>query len=281
MKQLGLFGDEAMMPQVKRTKAEVFEDYDAFVAKFYKKAPKTTDDCYTPQPVYEAVVNWVKEHVDLEGRCIIRPFYPGGDYEREEYPENCVVIDNPPFSILSKIVDFYRAAKVDFFLFAPALTLLSCAREGVCYLVANADIVYANGAAVLTGFCSNLFPGTRIMLAGSLKRAIDAVNVKQPSKATAKMIVPPCVVTGATLGKYVRNAYDLSIPDDESHFVKWLDSMHRVGKALFGGGAFISQRLVQELKLQELKLQEIFELSPREEKIVKRLDENYNNKIQK
>jgi hypothetical protein len=90
MKQLGLFGDEAMMPQVKRTKAEVFEDYDAFVAKFDKNAPKTTDDCYTPQPVYEAVVNWVKERVDLEGRCILRPFYPGGDYEREEYPENCV-----------------------------------------------------------------------------------------------------------------------------------------------------------------------------------------------
>ena len=27
------------------------ETYEEFVAKFKKNAPKTTDDCYTPQPV--------------------------------------------------------------------------------------------------------------------------------------------------------------------------------------------------------------------------------------
>ena len=31
------------------------ETYEEFVAKFKKNAPKTTDDCYTPQPVYEVV----------------------------------------------------------------------------------------------------------------------------------------------------------------------------------------------------------------------------------
>lgn len=236
MKQLGLFGDEAMMPNVKRTKAEVFEDYDAFVAKFDKNAPKTTDDCYTPQPVYDAVLNWLKERVDLEGRSIVRPFYPGGDFEKEEYPDNCVVVDNPPFSILAKIVDFYRAAKIDFFLFAPALTLLSAAREGVCYVAAYAGITYANGAVVLTSFCTNLFPGTRVLLAGDLKDAIEEACLCPPSKAKNKSNVPDCVVTGATLGKYLRNGFSLAVPSTESAFVKALDSQRRCGKVIFGGG---------------------------------------------
>ena len=47
------------------------------------------------------------------------PFYPGGDYEREEYPQGCTVVDNPPFSILSKIVKHYQERGVGFFLFAP------------------------------------------------------------------------------------------------------------------------------------------------------------------
>lgn len=50
----------------------------------------------------------------MGGRTIVRPFWPGGDYEDFDYPTGCVVIDNPPFSILSKIVRFYedhRAAR--------------------------------------------------------------------------------------------------------------------------------------------------------------------------
>ena len=53
-------------------------DYDGFVEKF--KPKKTTDDCYTPQPVYDAVLEWVRDeyHVD-ESTPILRPFKPGGD----------------------------------------------------------------------------------------------------------------------------------------------------------------------------------------------------------
>lgn len=48
MKQFDLFGEEVALSMARRTKADIFEDYDAFVAKFNEKAPKTTDDCYTP-----------------------------------------------------------------------------------------------------------------------------------------------------------------------------------------------------------------------------------------
>ena len=105
-----------------RGKRDDFNDYEKFISKF--KAAKTTDDCYTPQPIYEAVVDYVFEKAQLpEDTVIVRPFRPNGDYTTEEYPDGCVVIDNPPFSILAKIVKFYVAKDIKFFLFAPTLTL--------------------------------------------------------------------------------------------------------------------------------------------------------------
>ena len=83
--------------------------YEEFVEKF--KPKKTTDDCYTPPAVYEAVKDWAVKEYGLEGKEIVRPFYPGGDYESYDYPTDCVVIDNPPFSILSKICKWYIEKK--------------------------------------------------------------------------------------------------------------------------------------------------------------------------
>ena len=75
------------------------------------------DEFYTPKRVYEVIKNWAVKRYGLEGREVIRPFYKGGDYKRANYPERCVVIDNPPFSIGSQIVDFYLEKGIDFFLF--------------------------------------------------------------------------------------------------------------------------------------------------------------------
>lgn len=86
----------------------IFDDnpeYDKFVEKF--KPKKTTDDCYTPPNVYEAVAQWVAREYGLEPSRFVRPFYPGGDYEHHEYPAGCVVVDNPPFSIITPILRFY------------------------------------------------------------------------------------------------------------------------------------------------------------------------------
>ena len=80
---------------------EIFNDYDGFVEKF--KPKKTTDDCYTPPAVYDAVLQYVREKYNIDDDVpIVRPFYPGGDYENYDYPEGCVVVDNPPFSIFAK-----------------------------------------------------------------------------------------------------------------------------------------------------------------------------------
>ena len=61
-----------------------FLDYDGFIEKF--KPKKTTDDCYTPPAVYDAVLSYVDRHIcPLEGHHIVRPFFPGGDYEGYGY----------------------------------------------------------------------------------------------------------------------------------------------------------------------------------------------------
>ena len=61
------------------------EAYDRFVEKF--KAKKTTDDCYTPANVYEAVAEFVAKEYGLDRGRFVRPFYPGGDYQRFDYAQ--------------------------------------------------------------------------------------------------------------------------------------------------------------------------------------------------
>ena len=58
-------------------------EYDSFVAKFEPK--KTTDDCYTPPLVYAAIRDWVCDRYDIDPACIVRPFFPGGDFVNYEY----------------------------------------------------------------------------------------------------------------------------------------------------------------------------------------------------
>lgn len=59
------------------------DEYNDFLEKFEVK--KTTDDCYTPDNIYEAVANWVAEEYGVSRSEMKRPFYPGGDYQRFKY----------------------------------------------------------------------------------------------------------------------------------------------------------------------------------------------------
>lgn len=160
--QGSLFADEPRRDTVmaRKSRREIHEDYDGFVAKF--KPRKTTDDCYTPQPVYDAVLGWLRENADIEGREIVRPFWPGGDYEHYDYPDGCVVVDNPPFSIFTQVCRFFQSRNISFFLFAPHLTLLSPVDMNWTGIVCDARVTYENGACVDTSFASNLFGDIRI-----------------------------------------------------------------------------------------------------------------------
>lgn len=117
------------------------ETYEEFVDKF--KPKHTTDDCFTPENVYEAVADYVNSQYGVARSEMCRPFWPDGNYESFDYSGK-VVVDNPPFSILKKIVDFYIAKDVKFWLFAPALTSLGTARE-VTLIATGVGLTYQMG----------------------------------------------------------------------------------------------------------------------------------------
>ena len=90
------------------------QQYFEFVEKF--KPKKTTDDCYTPQLIYDAVADWVAQRYGVDRTSFFRPFYPGGNYDGEDYTGK-IVVDNPPFSIITAIIRFFLNRGIRFFLF--------------------------------------------------------------------------------------------------------------------------------------------------------------------
>lgn len=233
------------------------ESYEEFVAKF--KPKKTTDDCYTPKIVYEAIKDWVVDRYKLQGRPIVRPFYPGGDFENYDYPENCVVIDNPPFSILKKIKDFYIARNIDFFLFAPGLTLFSSHdSKKVHYIVTGTAIVYENGANVNTSFVTNLGKH-RVFVSGELSDIIREANRKEQGsnkRARPRYTYPTSVITSALLKKVATGGVDLTFDSDELMFVRRLDEQAALKRVLFGGGYIISKAAEERFREAIIKTDE-------------------------
>ena len=57
------------------------DEYQEFVKKF--EQAKTTDDCYTPDGVYDAVADWVAKEYKLDRKKFVRPFFPGGTTRRD------------------------------------------------------------------------------------------------------------------------------------------------------------------------------------------------------
>ena len=245
------------------------EDYDAFVKKFELK--KTTDDCYTPAAVYDAVLEWVAEVVDISGREIVRPFWPGGDFENFDYPEGCIVIDNPPFSIISKIARFYMAHGIRFFLFAPHLTLFSPINIEWTCIVCDFTIEYENKAKVNTGFISNLFGACRIMTAPALCHKIEVSQAKDRNTPKCKYEYPANVVSSALLGK-IAEYVEFRVMADECIQIRKLDAQQ--DKGIYGGAFLLNEVKAAEVKAAEVKrLQKVivWELSDREKKLIKSL----------
>lgn len=229
------------------------ETYEEFVEKF--KPKKTTDDCYTPKLVYDAVADWVANEYGINRETFVRPFYPGGDYENFDY-EGCIVVDNPPFSILSKIVDFYISHNITFFLFAPTLTLFGSLRDrNATALVVDADVVYDNGAKVKTSFLTNLEPESiRFRTVPTLYQAIEhAVDLtkKEKSKQLPKYSLPLHVCQAARLQTYSKFGIEFKVPKSESVFISRLDSQIEKKKAIFGGGYLVSDRCAAEREKAE------------------------------
>lgn len=240
-KEVDLFGNERTVVRSgigvgNAANKSLFDDYEGFVRKFEPK--KTTDDCYTPDEVYKCVLDYVKSNTDLTDKTIVRPFYPGGDYEAIDYAPDMVVIDNPPFSIISKIVKFYENKSIPYFLFAPHLTLFQITSAN-SYIVCGAAIRYANGAVVRTSFVSNINENYKVLTASKLKTDIEEAN-KQEKVSLPAYRYPDNVVTVSRLQKLIDKGIDISIEHRSCVRVSVLDSQKSQNKAIFGSGLFVS-----------------------------------------
>lgn len=258
------------------------ETYKEFVDKFKQK--KTTDDCYTPAIVYKAVSDWVSNEYDLNACDFVRPFYPGGDFEHFDY-ENKIVVDNPPFSILAKIIDFYLANNVKFLLFTPTLTLFAYGSRNVTLMPVNVTITYENGAKINTSFITNLEnPDIQIYASKTLYDAVknaNDINVKSVPKQLPKYQYPNNVVTVSRIKK-ISKYIDVKIPRSQLHFVSTLDGQKKYKKTIYGHGFLCSDKIEQEIKAEEIKTEKMnveksafyWQLSDREKEIIKKLDES-------
>ena len=224
-----------------------FTDYDGFVDKF--KPKKTTDDCYTPPEVMEVVNAYVERRWGLDRSRFVRPFQPGGDYERFDYPDGCVVVDNPPFSILAKIKRFYLAHGVPFFLFCPSLTAFSSWDESCDVLVCDANITYENGAVVRTAFVTSLpseYAAESVPdLGDEVKRVCNELRHRD-SVTLPKYEYPNEVITAARLQWMAAHRTALRIRRSECCRIGAMDDQRAAGKAIFGGGLLLSERAAAE-----------------------------------
>ena len=255
------------------------EEYNEFMDKFENK--KTTDDCYTPDLVYEAVAEWVAGEYGVDRSRFARPFYPGGNYQKYKYAEDAIVVDNPPFSILAEILRWYKEHEVDFFLFGPTLTLFSSSSSSSsCAIPTGVEVTYENGAVVHTSFLTSMEdPGLRVRTAPDLYKVVDAANrewTKGIHKELPKYSYPDEIITSAMVARWSKYGIDFSVSVAESEPCSALDAQKPEGKAIFGKGYLLSERAAAERAAAERAAAERaaatrWPLSEREKEIVKSL----------
>ena len=159
---------------------EPIKDYDTWFNNLRQNV-KTSDDVFTPTEIYEAILEYINEKIiPIDSIEIQRPFYPGGDYEKEAetYNEKSVVIDNPPFSICNKIVEFYTKNNIKFFIFTNGLTIFNYLTKDLHLLCPYVLLKYDNGARVNTCFIHNLLP-KGVTISGELRERLLKTIAKQ------------------------------------------------------------------------------------------------------
>lgn len=261
--------------------SEEDEEYQQFVEKFIPQ--KTTDDCYTPALVYDAVADWVANKYGIKKSAFVRPFYPGGDYKAFKYPKGCVVVDNPPFSIEAEILSFYKEQGVRFFLFAPSLTLFSSSSSSSSALCCGVPITYDNGANVSTSFLTNLEDrAVRFKSEPTLYKAVKEANdrnLEEQRRELPKYTYPDNIITAPFVARLSKYGVDYSVSVLQSCAISSLDSQKAIGKAIYGNGYIVSEKAAAEKAAAEKAAAEKaaatrWQLSEREKAIVAKLSAN-------
>lgn len=237
--QMDIFGSDTPVksetPAVKKIIPKESDEYLDFLKKFETK--KTTDDCYTPVAVYDVVADYVSKRWGICKRSFVRPFFPGGDFENFDYKDGCVVVDNPPFSIFTKIIKFYTARKIPFFLFGPNLTLFSSLNNETTAIVCCAQVIYENGANVSTSFITNLPSDNAVEVLPELRERINyAQKSTMIKKNQRKLSYPSCVVNSARIGRYAVHGIKVELKRNGCRRIPSFGNT-----SIFGGGLLLDR----------------------------------------
>ena len=189
------------------------------------------------------------------------------------------MIDNPHFSILAEIVDFYSHQGIEYFLFCPGLTGV---RAAPSYIGTGYSITYENGAKISTSFISS--KGPLLMSAPDLYAALEAAD-KTARRKNKKLVsvygYPDNLIMPTTLNKFSKYGVDFEV--NAGHFCRKLDAQIPYGKAIYGGGYLVSEGPARRAQKEARRVQKearrvqketrriVFELSDREQEIVKKL----------
>lgn len=226
--------------------------------------------------------SYVEKRWLIDRSQFVRPFYSGGDYEHAEYHDGCVVVDNPPFSILGKIKRFYLAHGIPFFLFCPSLTAFSSYDERCCVILSDSNIVYENGATVRTGFVTSL-PSPNVAesepdLGDAINSVCDELRHRGKNELP-KYEYPLEVVTAARMQFYAAHHTRYAVPKGECCKISALDSQRAVGKSIFGAGLLLSKRAAAERAAAERAAAHRWKLSDRERRMQAMLSHDTNGAL--
>ena len=240
--------------EVRNIKSKTYEE---FVEKF--KPKKTTDDCYTPSEIYEVIKDWVCKRYNIDPENVIRPFWPGGDYEKDEYPPGCVVVDNPPFSILTTW-------------------------DRMNHIVCDCTIEYENGATVKTSFITSFEPETVAETSPELTKLVNDTTEKLRQEKTRKLSkydYPDHIVTAAMMQKMARYGVHFRVRREECQHVRSLDAQRAMKKTIYGAGLLLSDQAAARKQNAEKQASEkaaedtiCYELSERERELVEELNKS-------
>lgn len=283
-----------------RKAADIHNDYETFVNKF--KPKHTTDSCNTPTYIYDTLLQYLKDQGHITPDTpIIRPFWPDADYTHlDQYPQGSVVVDNPPFSILSQIVRYYNTHNIPYFLFAPSLTAFGLLRDNQqsTIIILDLNIIYQNGANVNTCFVTNLptFQPYAAITDPDLYRHLYNAQATARREQNKKTVHPsyqyPDNLVTATILHRIAHHIPFQIPRDQSQRITALDAQRPHHKSIFGSGLLISNPLAAQLKAAQLRAAQLqsqtpipndirlindtptftFPLSPREQNIIENLE---------
>lgn len=213
----------------------------------------TLDECYTSPEVYDTVLKYAVERYNLQGKHIVRPFIPGGDYQRYVYDKNDVVIDNPPFSMTTKITKWYINHNIPFFLFINGQYGVSLSRglRGKATVIAtnaNASFYHnPNNKLIKLGFVTNLEP-KNIIIRGDAALT-NKLNGLVKKKALNKYKYPENMIRNSDVLTAINRGVELKLTTNNCIFEDRMD-YHKEHKlsGVFGGCYLVDDNVYNEYK---------------------------------